>query len=130
VIRAVGCLPPGAPHRVVIPGNGLPSPLIGKYSLTYGKECLLGDWTRRTILSRLRMGPKSVAQIAAKMKVSRPAVSQGLKILLEARLVQREISGRQTFYRLDQRGLEDARTYIEGLEYVIEKFGNRGAGRR
>jgi DNA-binding transcriptional ArsR family regulator len=90
----------------------------------------LGDWTRRTILSRLRMGPKSVAEIAAKMKVSRPAVSEGLKILLEARLVQREIRGRQTFYRLDQRGLEDARTYIEGLEYVIEKFGNRGAGRR
>jgi DNA-binding transcriptional ArsR family regulator len=89
----------------------------------------LGEWTRRAILSRLRMGPKSVAEIAAKMKVSRPAVSQGLKILLEARLVQREIRGRHAFYRLDARGLEDARTYIEGLENVIEKFGNRDPGR-
>jgi DNA-binding transcriptional ArsR family regulator len=55
-------------------------------------------------------------------------VSQALKILLEARLVQREIRGRQTFYGLDSHGLEDARTYIEGLENVIEKFGNRGPG--
>jgi DNA-binding transcriptional ArsR family regulator len=73
----------------------------------------LGDPTRRKIINRLRMGPKSVAEIARAMKVSRPAVSQGLKIMLRARLVKPQIQGRQTFYSLDRRGLDEARTYLE-----------------
>jgi DNA-binding transcriptional ArsR family regulator len=50
------------------------------------------------------MSPKSVAQIAQAIKVSRPAVSQGLKILLKARLVKFEIVGRKVFYSLDLDG--------------------------
>jgi DNA-binding transcriptional ArsR family regulator len=116
------------PHR--IPGNGLPSPLTGKYCLTDSKECVLGAGRLDPAddPQPAAYGSAVGAEIAAKMKVSRPAVSQALKSLLEARLVQREIRGRQAFYRLDARGLEDARTYIEGLENVIEKF-DRGGGR-
>ncbi len=88
----------------------------------------LGDRTRRTIVNRLRMGPKSVAQIAKSMKVSRPAVSQGLKVLLEASLVKRVSRGRQTFYSLDPQGLEQPRLFIEGLEEVIEKYGHKKPG--
>jgi DNA-binding transcriptional ArsR family regulator len=62
------------------------------------------------------------------MKVSRPAVSQGLKILLRARLVKPHIRGRQTFYSLDRRGLDDARTYLEGLETVAAKYGGGPPG--
>lgn len=62
----------------------------------------LGDRTRQRIVNRLRMGPKSVEQIAKTMKVSRPAVSQGLKILLEAGLVKREARGRQAARQDDE----------------------------
>jgi DNA-binding transcriptional ArsR family regulator len=85
----------------------------------------LGNRTRRTIVNRLRMGPKSVEQIARSMKVSRPAVSQGLKVLLESGLVKRESRGRQAFYSLCGRGLERLRTFLEGLEDVIEKYGQK-----
>ncbi len=88
----------------------------------------LGDPTRRVIVNRLRMGPKSVGEIAKSMKVSRPAVSQGLKVLLEAELVKREPRGREVFYSLDRRGTERLRTYLEGLEDVIEKYGHKKPG--
>ncbi len=89
----------------------------------------LADQTRRIIINRLRMGPKSVGQIARSMKVSRPAVSQGLKILLDAELVKREPQGREIYYRLDRRGLERIRTFVEGLEDVIEKYGHKKTDR-
>ncbi len=85
----------------------------------------LGDGTRRVIVNRLRMGPKSVEQIAKTMKVSRPAVSQGLKVLLEAGLVKREARGRLAFYSLNRRGIEYLRTFVDGLEDVLEKYGHR-----
>ena len=85
----------------------------------------LGDRTRRTIVNRLRMGPKSVEQIAKSMKVSRPAVSQGLKVLLEAGLVKRDARGRQAFYSLNRRGLEYLRTFVDGLEDVLEKYSHK-----
>lgn len=85
----------------------------------------LADHTRGTIISRLRMGPKSVGQIANSMKVSRPAVSQGLKVLLEAELVKRESIGRQVFYSLNGRGLARLREWVEGLEDMVERYGNK-----
>ena len=88
----------------------------------------LGSYTRQRVVSRLRMGPKSVSQIAKSLKVSRPAVSQGLKVLLEAGLVKREVRGREAFYGLDRRGVEYLRTYLEGLEDVIEKYGHKKLG--
>jgi hypothetical protein len=49
-------------------------------------------------------------------------------IVLRARLVKPQIQGRQTFYSLDRRGLDEARTYLEGLEDVAERYGNRPPG--
>jgi DNA-binding transcriptional ArsR family regulator len=74
------------------------------------------------------MSPKSVAQIAQSIKVSRPAVSQGLKILLQARLVKFEMVGRKTFYSLDTDGLSSLRQELEGLEDVAKKYGNKEPG--
>jgi DNA-binding transcriptional ArsR family regulator len=71
------------------------------------------------------MGPKSVAQIAQAIKVTRPAVSQGLAILLKARLVKFEMVGRKTFYSLDTDGLSPLRQELEGLEDVAKKYGNK-----
>jgi DNA-binding transcriptional ArsR family regulator len=95
------------------------------YSVAMDELTALADRTRRRIIGRLRMGPKSVEQIAKSMKVSRPAVSQGLKVLLESGLVKRESRGRQAFYSLCGRGLERLRTFLEGLEDVIEKYGQK-----
>ena len=88
----------------------------------------LGDQTRRTIVNKLRMGPKSVSEIAKAMKVSRPAVSQGLKILLDAELVKQERHGRNVYYRLERRGMERLRDYVDGLLDVIERYGKKKVG--
>jgi DNA-binding transcriptional ArsR family regulator len=85
----------------------------------------LKDPTRRLVLSQLRMGPKSVTQIASNLKVSRPAVSQHLYILWRAKLVSYKGAGRQNYYRLDKEGLDDLRDYLDGLYSVIRKYGNR-----
>ena len=73
----------------------------------------LADGTRRGILESVRNGPLSVAAIAANFKVSRPAVSQHLRVLTEARLVRSHRSGRQNFYGIDLRGLSALRAYVE-----------------
>jgi DNA-binding transcriptional ArsR family regulator len=74
----------------------------------------LGDPTRRAILERVRQGPFSVAEIAAGFKkISRPAVSQHLRVLEAAELVWCEARGRQRFYRLDVRGLRLLRAYLD-----------------
>jgi DNA-binding transcriptional ArsR family regulator len=88
----------------------------------------LGDQTRRTIVNKLRMGPKSVSEITKAMKVSRPAVSQGLKILLDAELVKQERHGRNVYYRLERRGMERLRDYVDGLLDVIERYGKKKVG--
>jgi DNA-binding transcriptional ArsR family regulator len=95
------------------------------YSVAMDELTALADRTRRRIIGRLRMGPKSVEQIAKGMKVSRPAVSQGLKVLLEAELVQRKPRGRKVFYSLYGRGLVRLREWVEGLEIVLERYGNK-----
>ena len=73
----------------------------------------LADPTRRTIFELLRDGPRSVGELAAVVPVSRPAVSQHLKVLAEAGLVRSESRGRRRFYRIDPRGLEPLRRYLE-----------------
>src|SRR5687767_3581041 len=73
----------------------------------------LADPTRRAILESVRLGPRSVNDIAADFDVSRPAVSQHLRVLTEARLVRPQKSGRNNFYTLDMTGLTVLRTYLE-----------------
>jgi DNA-binding transcriptional ArsR family regulator len=75
----------------------------------------LGDSTRRAVLKRLRLGARSVGEIAEGMEVSRPAVSQHLKILKAARLVTVRTEGTRRVYALDKRGIESLRQWLEGF---------------
>jgi DNA-binding transcriptional ArsR family regulator len=73
----------------------------------------LGDGTRRAIFERLAAGPLAVAQIASSMPVSRPAVSQHLKVLKEAHLVIDRAEGTRRVYQHDKRGLLELKSYLE-----------------
>ena len=73
----------------------------------------LADPTRRRIFERLRRGPKPVGAIAAGLPVSRPAVSQHLKVLKKAHLVQDEADGARRIYRIDPRGLGPLRSWLD-----------------
>ena len=75
----------------------------------------LGDPTRRAVLKRLRGGGRSVGEIAEGMKVSRPAVSQHLKILMTARLVTVQAEGTRRVYAIDVRGIEALRDWLDGF---------------
>ncbi len=75
----------------------------------------LGDPTRRAVLKRLRGGGRSVGEIADGMKVSRPAVSQHLKILKAARLVVVHAEGTRRVYAVDKRGIQSLRKWLEGF---------------
>jgi DNA-binding transcriptional ArsR family regulator len=85
--------------------------------MTYADRVLdaLGDPTRRAVLRRLRSGARSVQEIADGLDVSRPAVSQHLKVLKEARLVTDRPEGTRRLYVIDTRGIEAARTWLDGL---------------
>ena len=85
--------------------------------MTYGDaQCnALGDPTRRAILFRLARGPLAVGELARHLPVSRPAVSQHLKILKESGLVFDRQKGTRRLYRLDPHGLERLRTYFDRL---------------
>jgi len=73
----------------------------------------LGDPTRRAILEQLRQGPSAVGELARLLPVSRPAVSQHLRVLKGAGLVTDEKAGTRRLYRVDPRGLEALRAYFE-----------------
>lgn len=73
----------------------------------------LGDATRRAIFERLARGPRSVAQIAEGLPITRPAVSQHLKVLREARLVRMREEGARNFYEVDRAGLVAVRKYFD-----------------
>jgi DNA-binding transcriptional ArsR family regulator len=75
----------------------------------------LADPTRRAILQGLRSRPRAVAEIARDFSVSRPAVSQHLKILQDAGLLRCHRTGRQNFYALDLRGMTVVRNYVESF---------------
>jgi DNA-binding transcriptional ArsR family regulator len=75
----------------------------------------LGDWTRRQIFDALRHGPQSVGELAARMPVSRPAVSQHLRVLKEAGLVLDTRDGTRRIYRVDPSGLAGIRAYFDSF---------------
>ena len=85
--------------------------------MTYIDRALdaLGDGTRRAIFKRLRGGARSVGEIAAGMDVSRPAVSQHLKVLKAARLVVGRAEGTRRLYSVDTRGIEALRGWLDGF---------------
>ena len=83
----------------------------------------LGDPTRRTIVERLRQGPRSVGELASELPVSRPAVSQHLAVLRRARLVAHERQGTRNVYRPDADGVAALRTYFDGFwEDALDRF--------
>ena len=73
----------------------------------------LADPTRRTVFERLRSGPKPVGRIAQGMPISRPAVSQHLKVLKEAGLVREERDGTRRVYEIDPAGLGPLRRWLD-----------------
>ena len=83
--------------------------------LTYEERAFdaLGDATRRAVLKLLRAGGRSVGEIADGLDVSRPAVSQHLKILKEARLVTVHSQGTRRVYSVDRRGIEPLRKWFD-----------------
>jgi DNA-binding transcriptional ArsR family regulator len=83
--------------------------------MTYEDRVLdaLGDPTRRAVLKRLLGGGRSVAEIAEGLAVSRPAVSQHLKILRAAQLVDVRPEGTRRVYAIDTRGIESVRKWLD-----------------
>lgn len=75
----------------------------------------LADPTRRHIFEALRHEPKTVAELAKGQPVSRPAVSQHLKVLHAARLVSVKPKGNRHFYSITRDGLNELRTYLDGF---------------
>jgi DNA-binding transcriptional ArsR family regulator len=73
----------------------------------------LADPTRRAVFERLRSGPLSVGEIAARLPVSRPAVSQHLRTLKEAGLVRHEADGARHLYEIDPQGLGALRAWLD-----------------
>ena len=80
----------------------------------YGKTLdALADPTRRAIFELLGDGPRAVGELAARLPVSRPAVSQHLRVLKGAGLVSERKDGARRLYRLEPAGLEELRNWVE-----------------
>ena len=92
--------------------------------MAYAKSlAALADPTRRAVFERLRAGPATVQQIADGLPVSRPAVSQHLKALRDANLVDHEPRGTARLYRIHADGLRELRDWIDGFwDDALENF--------
>jgi DNA-binding transcriptional ArsR family regulator len=90
---------------------------------TYEEEGwgVLGDGTRRSIVLLLADGPRPVGKLADALPVSRPAVSQHLKVLKDAGLVDEEADGTRRIYRLNEVGML-------ALRDQLDTFWNRALG--
>jgi DNA-binding transcriptional ArsR family regulator len=73
----------------------------------------LGDPTRRALFERLAKRPLAVGKLAAGLTVTRPAVSQHLRILQDAGLVTARSQGTRRVYQIDPRGVEAMRAYLD-----------------
>lgn len=84
--------------------------------MTYGTVlAVLADPTRRRVFELLRAGPRPVHALAAVLPVSRPAVSQHLKTLKDAGLVEDRSDGTQRIYALRREGLAELRDWLDGF---------------
>ena len=83
----------------------------------------LADPTRREILERLRAGASPVGKLARQLPVSRPAVSQHLKVLKGAGLVTERREGTRRVYSVELRGIVELRRYLDRFwDEVLEAF--------
>lgn len=86
----------------------------------------LGDATRRKIVDVLLVRPSSVADIAQQLPISRPAVSQHLRVLKDAGLVVLRSEGTRNIYQLDPQGLAALRDYLDSMwETALSQFKTR-----
>jgi DNA-binding transcriptional ArsR family regulator len=82
--------------------------------VTYGTAlAALADPTRRSVFEQLKRGPQPVGAIARGMPVSRPAVSQHLKVLKEAGLVADRANGTRRLYYIDPKGIRVLRAWLD-----------------
>ena len=75
----------------------------------------LSDPTRQTVLDLLRQRPSTVGELASRLPVSRPAVSQHLQVLKSAGLVEEERRGTRHYFRLNPRSLAELRAHIDSM---------------
>lgn len=91
----------------------------------------LGDATRRAILERLLRGPMPVGRLASGFPVSRPAISQHLRVLKDARLVVDRPAGNRRLYRLNPEGFDSLRDYLDRFwTHALAAFKKTAEGRR
>ncbi|MBL6852720.1 MAG: winged helix-turn-helix transcriptional regulator [Alphaproteobacteria bacterium] len=92
--------------------------------MAYGSALqALADPTRRQVFERLGKGPMSVGRLAHGLPVSRPAVSQHLKVLKEAGLVAEDREGTRRIYRIDPHGLARLRAWVDQFwETALDAF--------
>ena len=87
---------------------------MGQAAASYEKAFnALGDPTRRAIFEKLQSRPLAVVDIADGLTVSRPAVSQHLKVLREAKLISITTHGARNIYRIDRQGIVAMRNYLD-----------------
>ena len=75
----------------------------------------LSDATRREVFELVAERPRAVGELAAQLPVSRPAVSQHLRVLKEAGLVEDEAVGARRVYKLHPEGIAELRSYLDGF---------------
>lgn len=93
--------------------------------MAYGTAAFaaLADPTRLKVLERLAAGPRAVGELAEGLPVSRPAVSQHLKVLKEAGLVSDRQEGARRIYAIDPRGLGPMRAWLDQFwDKALEAF--------
>jgi DNA-binding transcriptional ArsR family regulator len=93
-------------------------PFVSTYGSSDEVWSVLGDRTRRMILEYLAERPLAVVEIAERLPVSRPAVSQHLKVLKDSGLVSEDAVGRRHVYRLNPAG-------VSALRDQLDTFWNR-----
>src|SRR6516225_9187709 len=88
-----------------------------RFVATYGSAGIaaLGDPTRRAIFESLARGPKPVGELAAELPVSRPAVSQHLRVLKEAGLVTDRADGTRRIYQIRREGVQAIHGYLDQM---------------
>lgn len=98
---------------ILVSGN---LPFVATYRIA-GRAALeaLGDPTRRAIFESLVGRPKAVGELADELPVSRPAVSQHLKVLKQSKLVAVRADGTRRVYRVDPTGFTELREYLDRM---------------
>jgi DNA-binding transcriptional ArsR family regulator len=99
--------------------------------MPYDTLSVLGDPTRQRLLDRMRSGPKSVGELADELPITRPAVSQHLKVLREAGLVEEHREGTRHYFSLNPRGFAELRRYIDNMwSDALTAFANHASQKK